>query len=201
MPKRRIGTEGSETRALIVEAAEQVIRDEGYAAASTRRVAAYAGLKPSLVHYYFPTTEDLFLAVFKRGAEQSDALIEGALTSDDPVRALWHFFIDSSRTTLSLEFVAMANHRKNIRAQIAKHSDDMRSRQAAVLQQLVGDRLESVGFTAEGLSLLMAAIGRALVMEQTLGVLSGHKDAREFVENCINNFLSNGRAKELVDKF
>ena len=36
--------------------------DEGYAAVSTRRVAAKAGLTPPLVHYYFPTTDDLLLA-------------------------------------------------------------------------------------------------------------------------------------------
>ena len=47
--KRRIGAENSETRALIIEATELVIREEGYAAASTRRVALRAGLKPSLV--------------------------------------------------------------------------------------------------------------------------------------------------------
>ena len=73
---RRIGAENSVTRALILEAAEALIRDQGYAAVSTRKVAAKAGLKPSLVHYYFPTTDDLFLAVFRRGADQSDAMIE-----------------------------------------------------------------------------------------------------------------------------
>ncbi|MFD2429683.1 TetR/AcrR family transcriptional regulator [Sphingobium scionense] len=90
--KRRVGAESSETRARIVEATEQVIRDEGYAAASSRRVALRAELPPSLVHYYFPSTDDLLLAVFRRGAEQSDAMIEAALTSADPVRALWRFF-------------------------------------------------------------------------------------------------------------
>src|SRR5665213_3085391 len=66
--KRRVGAESSATRARIVEATEEVIREQGYGAASTRRVAQRAGLKASLVHYYFPTTEDLVLAVFKRGA-------------------------------------------------------------------------------------------------------------------------------------
>ena len=42
---RRVGAENSATRALILDATEQLIREEGYAAVSTRRVAARAGLK------------------------------------------------------------------------------------------------------------------------------------------------------------
>ena len=101
--KRRIGAESSETRALIIAATELVIREEGYSAASTRRVALRAGLKPSLVHYYFPTTDDLLLAVFERGAAKSDEMIEAAIASGDPVRALWRLFSDDSRTALSVE--------------------------------------------------------------------------------------------------
>ncbi|WP_407073285.1 TetR/AcrR family transcriptional regulator [Sphingomonas sp. LaA6.9] len=188
--KRRIGAESSETRARIVEAAEQVIRDEGYAAASTRRVAIHAGLKPSLVHYYFPTTDDLLLAVFRRGAEQSDAMIEQALASDDPVRALWRFFADTSRTALALEFMALANHRKAIRAEIARHSEAMRARQAELFEGLLGDRLAGAeGCGPAGLSLLLAGIGRALVMEGGLGVNAGHAEARAFVDEWLDRLL------------
>ena len=188
--ERRIGAESSETRARIVDATEQVIRDEGYAAASTRRVAIHAGLKPSLVHYYFPTTDDLLLAVFRRGAEQSDAMIEQALASDDPVRALWRFFADTSRTALALEFMALANHRKAIRAEIARHSEAMRARQSELFEQVLGERLAGTdGCAPAGLSLLLAGIGRALVMEGGLGVDSGHVEAREFVERWLDRLL------------
>jgi len=189
-PKRRIGAESSETRAQIIDAAEQVMRDEGYAAASTRRVAAHAGLKPSLVHYYFPTTDDLFLAVFKRGAAQSDAMIEQALASADPLRALWRFFADTSRTSLAMEFVALANHRKIIRAEIARHSEAMRERQAALFERLIGERLAATNAcTPAGFSLVLAGIGRALVMESALGIDAGHAEARAFVEAWLDRLL------------
>ena len=185
--KRRIGAESSETRALIVDASEAVMRDEGYAAASTRRVAAHAGLKPSLVHYYFPTTDDLFLAVFRKGAALSDAMIDAALVSDDPIRALWNFYADTSRTALSLEFMALANHRKAIRAEIAKHSEDMRARQSILFEQLLGEKLAGrEGVSSAGISVLLAGIGRALVMEHNLGVTAGHTEARAFVEDWLN---------------
>ncbi|CAN5421169.1 TetR/AcrR family transcriptional regulator [soil metagenome] len=186
--KRRIGPDTSETYALIVDAAEKVIREEGYAAASSRRIAAQAGLKPSLVHYYFPTTDDVFLAVFKRGAAQSDAMIERALTSDDPIRALWRFFADTSRNALALEFVALANHRKAIGAEIVKHSDAMRARQAALIEQLLGRRFGD-GATPAGFSLVLASIGRALAMEGELGITAGHAEARAFVEAWLDRLI------------
>lgn len=185
---RRIGAEGSETRARIVAATEQVLRDEGYAAASTRRVAIVAGLKPSLVHYYFPTTEDLLLAVFRRGAAVSDAMIEDALASPDPVRALWRFFADTSRTGLTMEFMALAIHREAIREEIVRHSHAMRERQAKLFETLLGEKLDAIGAPA-GISVIMAGIGRALVMEGGLGISAGHAEAHAMVEAWLDRLL------------
>ena len=186
--KRRVGAESSETRARIVEATEQVIRDEGYAAASSRRVAQRAGLKPSLVHYYFPTTDDMLLAVFKRGAAQSDAMIDEALASEDPVRALWRFFADTSRTALAMEFMALAIHRDGIRAEIARHSEVMRARQTELFERLLGERLADIGAPA-GLSVVLAGIGRALVMENSLGISTGHAETRALVETWLDRLI------------
>ena len=187
--KRRVGAESSETRARIVAAAEQVMRDEGYAAASTRRVAQHAGLQPSLVHYYFPTTDDLFLEVFRQGAALSDAMIDAALASEDPIRGLWDFFSDTSRTALTMEFMALAIHRDALRAEIARHSDAMRARQAELFERLLGDKLNAIG-GPEGLSVILAGIGRALVMENGLGVSSGHAEARAIVERWLDRLLA-----------
>jgi AcrR family transcriptional regulator len=188
MTKRRIGAESSETRARIVEATEQVIREEGYAAASSRRVAQVAGLKPSLVHYYFPTTDDMLLEVFKRGAALSDRMIDDALAGPDPIRGLWCFFSDTSRTALTMEFMALAIHRDGIRAEIVRHSDAMRARQAAVIERVLGPKLAAIGAPA-GLSVILAGIGRALVMENGLGIGSGHDEARATVEAWLDRLL------------
>jgi AcrR family transcriptional regulator len=185
---RRIGAEGSATRALILDATEQLMRDEGYAALSTRRVAAQAGLKPSLVHYYFPATDDLLLALFRKGADQSDAMIEEALHSADPLRALWHFFTDTSRTALAMEFMALANHRKTIRAFMVEHSEQMRERQVELLTRLLGERIG--GCPPAGLSLVLAGIGRALVMEGGMGVVAGHAEARAFVDGWLERIAA-----------
>ncbi|MCB2077007.1 MAG: TetR/AcrR family transcriptional regulator [Novosphingobium sp.] len=192
---RRVGAENSATRALILETTENLIREEGYGSVSTRKVAARAGLKPSLVHYYFPTTDDLFLAVSRRGAEESDRMIEEALASDDPLGALWTFFSDSSRTAMALEFMAMANHRESIREHMADHSEKMRERQVQILTKLLGEKLSGPdGCPPAGLSLVLAGIGRALVMEGGLGVDSGHKEARAFVERWLERLAPDDKS-------
>jgi len=196
---RRIGAETSATRALIVQAAEGLIRDEGYAAVSTRRVAARAGLKPSLVHYYFPTTDDLLIELSRRGAEESDRMIEDALASDDPLQALWGFFIDTSRTAMALEFMAMANHRDALRAHMAQHSEAMRQRQVEILKHVLGDRLlDPDGCPPAGFSVVLAGIGRAIVMEENLGVKAGHEEAVAFVRDWLDRLSAEAREKRPV---
>jgi AcrR family transcriptional regulator len=190
---RRIGAETSATRALIVEAAEGLIREEGYVAVSTRRVAARAGLKPSLVHYYFPTTDDLLIELSRRGADESDRMIEEALASPEPLQALWRFFVDTSRTAMALEFMAMANHREPLRVHMAQHSEAMRQRQVEILRHVLGDRLLSPqGCPPAGLSVVLAGIGRAIVMEENLGVRSGHEEALTFVRDWLERLTDPG---------
>ncbi len=188
---RRIGAETSVTRTQMLDAAEALMREEGYAAVSTRKVAAQAGLKPSLVHYYFPTTDDLLIALFRRGADQSDAMLDAALCAPDPLLALWDFFSDTSRTALTLEFMALAHHRKAIGSFMVEHSEHMRALQAEKIARFLGERLPSdIGLSAEGISLIMAGLGRVLVMEGSLGVTAGHEEVRAWVEARLGNMTA-----------
>jgi len=61
-----MGVESSKVRARFVDAAEELLRSEGYLAISARQVAAKAGLKTQLLYYYFRTMDDLILEVVKR---------------------------------------------------------------------------------------------------------------------------------------
>jgi AcrR family transcriptional regulator len=183
---RRVGTEGSATRIVILDATEQLMVREGYAAVSTRRVASEAGLTAPLVHYYFPTTDDLLLAVYRRAAERNYARVSEALTSAQPLRALWMLSTDTTHTTLGVEFMALANHRKPIRLEIARNIERSRGLQAEVLARLLADQGQDQSVCPPaGLSLLIAGISRALVMEQALGIAAGHDELRSFVESWL----------------
>jgi TetR/AcrR family transcriptional regulator len=192
---RRIGTETSATRAALIHAAEQLMLEEGYAAVTSRRVAARAGLKPQLVHYYFRTMDDLFLAVFRSRAEQGLERQARALESAQPLWALWDFSRDPRGTALTMEFVALANHRKAIRAEIAASAEGFRMEQLKGFETLI----ERYGMNAARwppmvCTVLMSSISRFLVIEhETLGLSSGHTETVAFVEEFIRTLEGDRR--------
>jgi AcrR family transcriptional regulator len=54
-----------ETRIALLNAAEQVLRERGYAALSTREVATVAEVPLSQIHYHFGSKQGLVLALFE----------------------------------------------------------------------------------------------------------------------------------------
>jgi AcrR family transcriptional regulator len=183
---RRIGTEKSATRLAILDATERLMIDDGYAAVSTRKVAAAVALTPALVHYYFPTTDDLLLAVYRRAAEHHLERVGAALASAQPLHALWALSIDPARTVLAAEFMALANHRKTIGAEIARNIERSRALQTeAFAHALAASGIGLDPDAAAGLSFLMAGASRALVMERGLGIRAGHDEARALVESWL----------------
>src|SRR6516165_12085690 len=133
---KRIGRD-SATRKALIQATAQLMLEEGYAAATSRRVAAKAGVKPALVHYYFPTMDELYMAVFRRGAAVYLERQQTALASDRPLHAFWDTLTAPKDTRLLLEFMGLANHRKEIRAEIAAWAERWRKQQITALNFIV----------------------------------------------------------------
>ena len=183
---RRIAGPQAKNRAVLLDAAERLLLTEGYAAVTSRRVAAEAGLKPQLVHYYFATMDELYLTVFRRRAEEGLARQAAALASDEPLRALWVFSLDDAGTALTSEFVALANHRKEIRSEIARYAERFRAMQVTALAGI----LESAGvdpsaFPPGAVSVFLTSLSRVVIMERTLGLTAGHEDAVAVAERFI----------------
>jgi AcrR family transcriptional regulator len=183
---RRIGSEDSKTRARLLDAAEQLLLEEGYAAVTSRRVAARAELKPQLVHYYFRTMDDLFLEVFRRRAEANVARIERDVSADASLRTLWELSADPRGAAFMVEFVALANHRKEIRAEIARYAERYRASQVEALRAA----LARTGVTEdevppEAALLLMTGLSQVMALEGALGVTSGHQATLDFVERAV----------------
>jgi AcrR family transcriptional regulator len=184
---RRIGAETSKTRAVLLDAAEKLMLEEGYAAVTSRRVAAAAGLKPQLVHYYFRTMDDLFLALFRRRAEQGLERQARAFESEQPLWTVWELSRDPRGNALTMEFTALANHRKEIRAELAASAERYRSE----LRQGLETVFERYGVRAEELpplvcTILLTSLSRVLVIEhETLGMTTGHAETLAFVEGLL----------------
>jgi AcrR family transcriptional regulator len=181
---RRIGAPDAKNRGLLLDAAEELMLEEGYAAVTSRRLASTAGLKPQLVHYYFRTMEDLFLEVFRRRAEEGLQVQAKALQSPQPLWALWRFGTDPAFTRISMEFMALANHRKEMRAEIAYYAERFREEQ----RQAVTAALQRYGVDSQQMppavwTVLMTSLSRILVLEQAIGMSGGHAETLELVES------------------
>ena len=174
------------TRALLLDATERLMISEGYASVTTRRVAGLVELTPALVHYYFPTTDDLLVATYRRAAERHDGRILVALGSDQPLHALWNLYSDPGRMALGVEFMALANHRKVIRAEIVQHDKRDRERQAAALAGILADSgIDRSRCEPLCAVMLLGGMSRALVMEEVLGISCAHAQTRAFVERLL----------------
>jgi AcrR family transcriptional regulator len=161
--------------------------EDGYPAVTSRQVAARAGLKPQLVHYYFRTMDDLFLALFRDRAAQGFSRQARAMSSEQPLWALWELNRDPRGTALTMEFVALANHRKAIRSEISVFAERYRAEQLALLRAAFArHQLDEAVFPPMVVTVLMTSLTRMLVIEgETLGMSGGHAETVAFVEQFL----------------
>jgi TetR/AcrR family transcriptional regulator of autoinduction and epiphytic fitness len=184
---RKAKSDDGGTRRRLLEATAQIMHDEGYAGATSRRVAAKAGIRQPLVHYYFPTMDDLFLAVLREGADVALDQMRGALTDNDPLRALWALNSEPRRSVLNTEFMALANHRKIIGAELKAYAERVRDMEtAAVTMVLRAHGIDLDTHPPIVISMLIAQIARSLCNEDAVGVTLGHDEMRRFVEQQID---------------
>ena len=185
-PGRRIGATDSKTREQLLDAAEALLLDEGYAAVTSRKVAAKAGLKPQLVHYYFRTMDELFIEMFRRQADANIGRFERLLAENPSLDAIWALNRDPRGAAFVIEFAALGNHRKEIKAEIARYAERNREIQLEIVTQA----LKRAGVKKKQMPpvvalLLLTGLGQVLGIERTLGVATGHAEAISFVEGLL----------------
>ena len=184
---RRIGAPDAKNRALLLEAAEQLLVEEGWAMVTSRRVAERAELKPQLVHYYFRSMDDLLLEIFQRRAEEGLVIQDAVLASAEPLRALWEFSIDPAAGRFTMEFVGLSNHRPALRAAVADWAEKFRTAQTTALTRILDDYgFDTARFPAAAMAVLITSVSRVVVLERALGMSGGHAEAIAMVEREID---------------
>ncbi|MCV7423126.1 TetR/AcrR family transcriptional regulator [Mycobacterium yunnanensis] len=183
---RRVAGPEAKNRAVLLDAAERLMLQDGYAAVTSRRVAEQAGLKPQLVHYYFRTMDEMFIEIFRRRAVQGLEVQARALDSPQPLWALWEFGIDPTGTQLTMEFMGLANHRKALRAEIGAYAEQFRAQQVDAM----ATALRRYGYEVSDVppvvwAVFATSVSRVLVMEQALGMSSGHAETLAFCESWL----------------
>jgi TetR/AcrR family transcriptional regulator len=192
---RRIGAQDSKTRAQLLDAAERLMLDEGYAGVTSRRVASRAGLKPQLVHYYFRTMDDLFLEVFRRRADEGLERFAKAVAENRSLRTLWEYSSQPPGAAFTIEFVVLANHRKAIRAEIAHYAERFRKMQLDAIEALLADHgLPADTYPPIVVLLALTGLTQVMALEDTLGVTAGHAETMAYVEQVIAKLEGDLRA-------
>ena len=170
------------------------MKEEGYPAVTTRRLASRMGVSNQLVHYYFRTMDDLFLSLMRRGAERSMSRLLEALTSDDPLWELLKLYSDASAAKLQIEYLALINHRKEISREAIRNSEHLRALEAEALGRILnGSRLDLRDYPSNGMAVILSAIGRIIAIEETVGISLGHKEAVAILERVIKSLGSTDR--------
>jgi AcrR family transcriptional regulator len=189
-PGRRVGGKDSRTRVKLLDAAEKLLLDEGYAAVTSRRVGREAGVGSQLVHYYFASMDDLFLEVFRRRAEEGFAQFERAIAARPTLRTIWKSLSAGPGSKFNLEFVALANHRKTIRAEMASYAERFRTMQMNAISTILAPRdALPDGMTPEVVLVAMAGIAQLIGLERALGISGGHEPTLAFVERHLDEPL------------
>jgi AcrR family transcriptional regulator len=84
-----------DTRSEILSAARRLFADEGFESVSMRRIAGEAGVDPSLIHHYFGSKDELFMAAIEIPFDPAPE-VEAVLKSGDVDGAggrLMHAFV------------------------------------------------------------------------------------------------------------
>lgn len=188
---QRAKSEHGASRRRLIEAATQIMHDEGYAAATSRRVAAKANVKQALVYYYFPTMDDLFLEVLRAGSEASLTRLRESLRDDNPVRTLWLINSDTRNTVLHTEIMALANHRKVIGAELKSYAERVRDIESAAVTLMLRARgVDIEKYPPVAISMLITQLARSMANERAVGVSYGHEELERFLEEQLPWLMS-----------
>ena len=87
--KDRRSVRGDATKELILEAARESLREQGYSGTSIRAVAERAGVQLSLVHYHFGSKQSVLVAVLERENEKLLERQQALFTGPGPLSVKW----------------------------------------------------------------------------------------------------------------
>ncbi|QGM99036.1 TetR/AcrR family transcriptional regulator [Methylocystis parvus] len=120
-------------RDRILEAALQIVEEQGIKALTQPRAAAAAGVRQSHLTYYFPRKADLFVALLHASHDRAKKKPRkgGAETFDDVMRALESLMFDRQRMRFFLGIVLEASEEDDLRPILAEHARALADRVAA----------------------------------------------------------------------
>lgn len=172
-PNRR----GAQSREIVLDAAERLMADQGYEAASLNQVVEESGIPISSVYHYFGSKDGLLLAVMERGAtrffDQLPETKERQGTVEEHLRAetlLAATAIGMQPDFLRLVVVMAAQPPEGSRRQSAEVVSRVREKALSRLRENLGVifEIDAGGDTADKLArFAMATFDGTFIAEQS----------------------------------
>lgn len=176
---RRVGAETSKTRDTILDCVEKLMVREGYPSVTYRVLAAEAGVTPSLVQYYFPTLDSIFIAALGRRTVENVQRLRETLAArpGEALHVMWEFSLREASGALVTEFMALGNHRKSIGVEIAKVTGEIRQVQVdALLDMNTENNVVRQTLSPEALVAMISGFPKMLNLERGIGITTAHDE-------------------------
>lgn len=185
---RRMGLPGSDTWHAMLDSAEDVLREEGHAELTSRRIAERLGVKQRLVYYYFRTMDDLIVDMFHRSSERDLQKLRDVGASNLPLRQLWEICYHSHDARLISEYMALANRIPKLRVEVNRFIEGSRAIQVQAVAAAIERQSLASALSAPALALMATSIGLSLNREEQLGVSAGHKETLAVLSQFLDVF-------------
>lgn len=198
--KQPISEQRQQVTARLMDAAERLLYDVGYAGVTTRAVAEEAGVKHGLVHYYFGSMDELLTQTLERFvdqlAEALEALYEDpGLSFADKWRLGSQFWVDEPASRfpkILLELLAMGWNMRSLQPRLTQ----VHARFRAIFERHFGQALRDYGLdeTEFPLKVIVAAVTSfqlGLIVEGLSDVREGHQELLDWIQRWIDGLEEN----------
>lgn len=181
--------------AALLDAAERVLYEVGYAGVSTRAVADAAGLRPGLVHYYFGSMEELLTQTLERFVDQLAEALEALY--EDPTLSFaekWRlgaqFWVNEPTSRfpkILMELLAVGWNIPALRSRLTQ----VHARFRGIFEKHFAQALRDYGLPEDEypLKVIVAAVTSfqlGLIVEGLSDVHEGHQELLDWIQYWID---------------
>lgn len=175
----------------LLDAAERLLVDVGYAGITTRRLADEAGVNHGLVHYYFGSNENLLVRALERFTEGLIARQQELYAADMPFVEKWRTAMrylvseDVTYEKIWLELQALAWNNADLRARLALVNAEWR----AVLTEAFEEPHRELGveLPLEALVSLVMTFNVGIIVERLGGIETGHAELLDWIDQWLSS--------------
>ena len=189
-PAQKSAARSSAEEALL-DAAERLLVEIGYAGITTRRLADEAGVNHGLVHYYFGSIENVLVRALERFTERLIQRQRELYASDLPFIEKWRTVMrylvseDVTYEKVWLELQALAWNRPELREHLAHVNDEWR----AVLTEAFErpHRELKITMPLDALVSLVITFNLGIIVERLGGIETGHQELLDWIDRWLSS--------------